>query len=72
MDKFMLTNHTTYKYETTFKGPFVITQCFTNGMVKLQYGATQIKHNIRLIDPFKLDTKVEYSNSINMSDRVNI
>ena len=32
----MLTNHTAYKYETPYKGPFVITQCFTNGTVHLQ------------------------------------
>ena len=25
-DKFMLTNHTVYKYETPYKGPLVITQ----------------------------------------------
>ena len=25
----MLTKHTAYKYETPYKGPFVITQCFT-------------------------------------------
>ena len=26
-DKVMLTNRTAYKYETPYKGPFVITQC---------------------------------------------
>ena len=34
-DNVMLTNHTEYKYETPYRGPFVITQCFTNGMVNL-------------------------------------
>ena len=35
-DKFMLTKHTAYKYETPYKGPFMITKCSTNGMVNLQ------------------------------------
>ena len=34
-DKLMLTNHTEYKYETPHKGSFVITYCFTNGMLHL-------------------------------------
>ena len=34
----MITNHTAYKYETPYKFPFVITQCFNNGAVNLQYG----------------------------------
>ena len=72
VDKFMLTNHTAYKYQTPYTGPFVITQCFTNGMVKLQYGATKNTYNICRIKPYKWDTKFEGSNSINMSDGVNI
>ena len=68
----MLTNHTVYKYEPPYKTPFVITQWFTNGTVKLQYSATQIAYNIRRIKPYKSDTKVEDFNSINMSDGFNI
>ena len=34
-DNAMLSNHNSYKYQTSHKGPFVITQCFTNGTVKL-------------------------------------
>ena len=34
-DKFILTNHTAYKYDTPYKGPFVITQCFTNVTLNL-------------------------------------
>ena len=68
----MLTHHTAYKYETPYKGPFVTKQCFTNGTVKLQYSATQITYNIRRIKPYRLDTKVDDSNSINMSDGLNI
>ena len=68
----MLTNHTVYKYETPYRGPFVMTQCFTNGTVMLQYGVTQNQYNIRRIKPYKSDAKVEYPNSINMYDYVNI
>ena len=38
----MLTNHTVFKYETPYKGPVVITKCFTNVMVNLQYGPTKL------------------------------
>ena len=38
----MITNHTAYKYETPYKSPFVITQCFNNGAVNLQYGPIYI------------------------------
>ena len=55
----MFTNQVAYKYEIPYKGPFVITHCFTNGTAKFQYGATQITYNIRHIKPYKLDTKVE-------------
>ena len=68
----MLTNHTAYKYETSNKGPFVITQCFTNGKVNLKYGVIKITYNIPRIKPYKFDTKVEDFNSINMYDAVNI
>ena len=50
----------------------MIKQCFTNGMVNLQCGAIKIKYNIRCIVPYKLDTKVEDYNSINMYEDVNI
>ena len=68
----MLTNKTAYKNEIPYKVPFVITQCFTNGTVNLQHDVIQIKYNIRRIKPYKLDTTVEYFNSINMYDAVNI
>ena len=67
----MLTTHTAYKYKTPYKGPFVITQCFTNVTVNLQCGAIKIRYNIRRIKPYKSDTKVEDYNSINMYDAVN-
>ena len=68
----MLTYHTAYKYETLYTVPFVITECFTNGSVKLQCGATQITYNLCRINPYKYDTKVDNSSSKNMSDDVNI
>ena len=72
IDKFMLTNHTVYKYETPYKDPFVITQCFTNVRVLLQCGAIQIKYNICRINPYKSDTKVEDFYPKSMDDVVNI
>ena len=68
----MLADHTAYKYETPYKVPFLITQCFTNGTVMLQCGATQITYNIYCINPYKYDTKVEDINSINMYNTVNV
>ena len=41
-EKVTITNHTAYKYETPYKGPFVATQCFTNDTVMLQYGPKQL------------------------------
>ena len=61
-DKFMLNKYTSYKYETTYKVPLVITQCFTNSTVNLKCSNIQIKYNIRCINPYKSDTKVEDSN----------
>ena len=60
-DDIMLTHHTIYKYETSYKGSFMITPCFTNVMVKLQCSVTQIKYNICCIEPYISDTKVEDS-----------
>ena len=37
-DKVILNNHALQKHETPYNGPFVITRCFTNGTVNLQYG----------------------------------
>ena len=66
----MLTKNTAYKYETPYMRPLVITRCWTNGTVSLKVGATEIRYNIRRINPYKSDTKVEYS--INIYDDVNI
>ena len=55
-----------------YKGSFVVTQCFTNGTVKLKCGPKKSKYNIRRIKPNKSVTKVEDYNSINMYYNVNI
>ena len=71
-DKFMLANHAAFKYETPYKGPFLITWCFTSGTVIIKYGPIKIRHNIRQIKPYKYDTNLEYINPKNMCDSVNI
>ena len=58
----MLDNHDAYKYETSYKGPFFIKQCWNNGTVILQCDATEIRYNIRRINPHISDTNVEYIN----------
>ena len=55
-----------------YKGPFAITKCFTSGRVKLNYGPTKVRYNIRRIKPHKSDTKVEDSNSKDMYDDISI
>ena len=71
-DKVMLDNHATYKYETPYNGPFLITWCCTNGTFTIKYGLIQIRHNIRQIKPYKYDTTVEDINTVNMCDDVSI
>ena len=71
-DKVTLTNNAAYKYESPYNRPFVITQCWTNGTVTLQYGATQVRHNIRWIKPYTYDTNVEDITTENMYYDVNI
>ena len=68
----MINKHAVYKHKTPYKGPFVITQCWTNGTVTLQYGAIKIRYNIRHINLYKSDTNVEDINPENMCDDVNI
>ena len=66
----MLTNHATNKCEAPYKGPIMITRCFTNGTVNEQYCLIQIRYNIRQIIPYKSDTNVEDINPKNMCDNV--
>ena len=66
----MLELHT--KYKMTYKGPFMITQCWTNSTVTLQRGMIKIKHNIRRIKPYTSDAKIEVINPKHMCDDVNI
>ena len=37
VDKFMVDNNAAYKYETSYKGPFVIMHFWTNGEVTLRW-----------------------------------
>ena len=60
------------RYETPYKGPFLIKQFFANGTVLLQCGAIKSTCNIRYIKPYKSDNKVEDFNPKNMDDAVNI
>ena len=55
----MLNNNTAYKYETPYKGQFVIARCWTNGTITLQCGPTKIRHNIRHINPYTYDKNIE-------------
>ena len=50
-NKIMITYHTACINKTPYKFPFVITQCFTNGTVNLQYGPNKIRHNVCRIKP---------------------
>ena len=49
-DKVTIGNHVAYKYETPYKGPFLIIQCWANVAVTLQCGAKK-KYNIQHINP---------------------
>ena len=55
----MLVNDTDFRYETPYIRQFEITQCWTNGTVTLQCGATAIGYNICRIKPHTSDTNVE-------------
>ena len=68
----MLNNHDAYKYESPYKIPSVITRCFTNGMVNIQYDPTEIRHNIRRVNTFKSDTNIEDINPKSMYNDANI
>ena len=50
------------KYKMLYKGPFLITWCFTDGKVNIQYCLTKIRYSIRWINPYKYDTKVQDNN----------
>ena len=51
----MIDNYAAYKYETPYKGPFLITQCWTNGMATVQYGEAKIRYTIQCIKPYTYD-----------------
>ena len=55
----MLNDHAANRYETPYKGLFLITKCWNNGTVSLQYGATKNRYNICHIKPYKYDANIE-------------
>ena len=55
----MLNNDSAFKYETLYKGPFEIMQCWTNGVVALKCGMINIRYNIRHIKPYTYDTTLK-------------
>ena len=59
-DTVMLDDNCAHRYETPYKGPFVIKQCWTNDMVTLQCGAINIRYNIHRIESYTSTTNVEY------------
>ena len=67
----MFNNSAAYKYKTTYKGPFMITQCCNNGTATLQYSAIKIRYNICHIKPYKHDTRIEDIKSENIYDDFN-
>ena len=58
----MLNNNYALKYKTTYKGQFEITHCWTNVTVTLQYGATEIRYNIRHIHPIQFVLDINFEN----------
>ena len=68
----MLTNSAEYKHETQYKGPFLISQCFNNGTVNIQYDPIYSSHNIPCINPYKYGANIEDMNPKNMYEHVNI
>ena len=68
----MLNNNASYKNETPYKGPFIITRCFTNGMATLQYSPTKIRYNICQVKTYESYGTVEDINPKDICDDVNI
>ena len=63
----MLNNNTSYKYETPYKGPFVINQFWTNITVTLQCCAIKIRpngHKVGDITPEKCVTMSTYGHQL--------
>ena len=71
-DKVMLNNHAAYKYETPYKGPFVIKKRWNNSTVILQYDTSKMRYNMRRIKPYTYDRNVGNINPKDMCDDENI
>ena len=54
----MLNNSAAFKYETSYKGPFEILQCWTYGTFTLQMGAIKIRYNIRHIHIYRYNAHI--------------
>ena len=70
VDKFMITNNFTYKYENPYNVQFLETQFLTNGTVTLKWGAIKIRNTVRRIEPHTSDAKVEDITTENMYDNI--
>ena len=68
----MLNYIAAYKYKTPYKGPFFIMQCFDQCHGHITIWCDKKLSIIYIAISHKLDTKVEYYNSTNMYDAVNI
>ena len=55
-----------------YAGPFVTTQCFTNGTVELQYGAIKVRYNIRRIKLYKYEKNIEDISTESTDNGINI
>ena len=51
----MLINKVAYKYENQYKLQYKMIQCWTNGIVKLQMGATTNILEIQSIKPYNVE-----------------
>ena len=55
-----------------YAGPFVKTQCLTNGTVELQYGAIKVRYNIRRIKLYKYEKNIEDISTESTDNGINI
>ena len=57
-DNIILNNKVEYKYEPPYQGLFEIIHTFTNREITLQLVPTEVRYNIRPIQPYK--SKINY------------
>ena len=61
-DKLMVNKNAAIRYETSYKGPFVITQFWTNDKVTINCAAIKIRYNTHHIKPYTYDANVDNIN----------